>query len=157
MPWPAYAQAKEDIPLHKECKYCGMDRGSFDFSRMFIEYDDGTSTALCSIRCASVDLANNMDKSPKSIKAGDFITKDLIDAEKAFWVIGGSKPGIMSKRGKWAFAKKEMAESFIKANGGSLGDFEAAMKAAYEDMYADTKAIRERRGMKKKHMMEHKH
>ena len=32
------AQTKEDIDLHKECKYCGMNRGMFDFSRMLIEY-----------------------------------------------------------------------------------------------------------------------
>ncbi|MDP2157333.1 MAG: nitrous oxide reductase accessory protein NosL [Nitrospirota bacterium] len=153
------AQVKEDIHLQKKCKYCGMDRGSFDFSRVLIEYDDGTSMAVCSIHCAAVDLANNIDKSPKWIKVGDLMTKELIDAEKAFWIIGGSKPGVMSKRGKWAFAKKEEAESFIKSNGGVLADFEAAMKAAYEDMYTDTKMIRDKRKAKKMqhNMQEHKH
>ncbi len=155
----AYGQPKEDIHQNKACKYCGMDRGSYDFSRMLIEYDDGSAMAVCSIHCAAVDLANNIDKSPKSIKAGDFNTKDLIDAEKAFWVIGGSKPGVMSKRGKWAFAKKDDAEDFIKTNGGVLAEFEAAMKAAYEDMYADTKMIRDKRKMKRSQMKmeEHKH
>ncbi len=155
----AYAQPKEDIHLNKACKYCGMDRGSYDFSRMLIEYDDGSAMAVCSIHCAAVDLANNIDKSPKSIKAGDFNTKDLIDAEKAYWIIGGSKPGVMSKRGKWAFAKKDDAEGFMKTNGGILADFEAAMKAAYEDMYADTKMIRDKRKMKRSQMKieEHKH
>ena len=154
----AYGQAKEDIHLHKDCKYCGMDRGKFDFSRMLIEYDDGTTVAVCSIRCAAVDLANNIDKTPKTIKVGDFTTKDLIDAEKAFWVIGGEKLGVMSKRGKWAFAKKEDAETFVKKNGGSLADFETAMKAAYEDMYGDTRMIREKRKMNRmKQSGEHKH
>jgi nitrous oxide reductase accessory protein NosL len=145
------AGAREDIPLHKECKYCGMNRESFDFSRMLIEYDDGTTAAFCSIHCAAVDFAVNIGKTPKAIRVGDFTTKDLIDAEKAVWTVGGSKPGVMSKRGKWAFAKKEDAEAFIKQNGGSLADFETAMKAAYEDMYADTKMIRERRAAKKNH------
>lgn len=136
-----------------------MDRGSYDFSRMLIEYDDGTSVAVCSIHCAAVDLANNIDKSPKTIKAGDFSTKELIDAEKAFWILGGSKPGVMSKRGKWAFAKKEDAESFMKSNGGNMADFEVVMKAAYEDMYSDTKMIRDKRKMKRSQnkMQEHKH
>jgi len=150
-------QTKEDIHLKKECKYCGMDREKFDFSRMLIDYDDGTSFAVCSIHCAAVDLANNIDKTPKAIKVGDFSTKDLIDAESATWVIGGSKPGVMSKRGKWAFAKKEDAENFIKSNGGTLADFEAAMKAAYEDMYSDTKMIREKRSANRMKMQEHKH
>ena len=108
------------------------------------------------MHCAAVDLANNIDKSPKAIKVGDFNSKQLIDAEKAFWVVGGSKPGVMSKRGKWAFEKKEDAEAFLKTNQGSLATFEEAMKMAYEDMYDDTKAIRERRKMKRMKMMEQK-
>jgi nitrous oxide reductase accessory protein NosL len=46
------------------------------------------------------------------------------------------------------FEKKEDAEKFIKENGGKLSTFDEVMKAAYEDMYADTKMIRERRKMK---------
>ena len=152
-----HAGNREDIHVHKDCKYCGMDRGKFDFSRMLIEYDEGLSVAVCSLHCAAVDFANNIDRMPKAIKVGDFTTKDLIDAEKAFWVVGGSKPGVMSRRGKWAFAKKEDAEVFARENGGSLVDFEAAMKAAYEDMYVDTKMIRERRAMKKNHGKGHDH
>jgi nitrous oxide reductase accessory protein NosL len=150
------AQTKEDIELYKDCKCCGMNRGMFDFSRMLIEYEDGTSAAVCSIHCAAVDLANNIDKTPKAIKVGDFNNKQLIDVEKAFWVVGGNKPGVMSKRGKWAFTKKDDAEAFIKNNQGTLATFDEAMKMAYEDMYEDTKTIREKRKMKRLKMMEQK-
>jgi copper chaperone NosL len=150
------AQTQDDRELYKDCKYCGMNRGMFDFSRMLIEYEDGTSTAVCSVHCAAVDLANNIDKAPKAIKAGDFNNKQLIDAEKAFWVVGGNKPGVMSKRGKWAFEKKEDAESFMKTNQGKTASFEEVMKMAYEDMYEDTKMIREKRKMKRMKMMEQK-
>jgi len=51
--------------------------------------------------------------------------------------------GVMSKRAKWAFATKEGAEEFIKAEGGTQIGFEQAVKAAFEDMYEDTKMIRE--------------
>lgn len=37
---------------------------------------------------------------------GDYNTKRLIDAEKAVWVIGGGKQGVMTKRAKWAFEKR---------------------------------------------------
>ena len=140
----AFAQTNEDTEHYKACKICGMDRAKFDFSRMLIEYDDGTVSPLVSIHCAAIDLASNIDKEPKSIKAADFYQKKLIDAETAFWVVGGKKPGIMSKRGKWAFEKKEDAEKFMSTNGGSLATFEDAMKMAYEDMYEDTKMIREK-------------
>jgi len=51
----------------------------------------------------------------------------------------------MTNRAKWAFASNEDAQKFIAENGGSLGTFEQAFKGSYEDMYADTKMIRERR------------
>lgn len=89
---------------------------------------------------------------------GDYNTKNLIDAEKAFWVIGGSKKGVMAERAKWAFEKRDEAERFMRENGGKLATFEEAMKAAYEDMYQDTKMIREMRKMKKMMIeMEHRH
>jgi len=153
---PVFAQ--DDMKDAPGCRHCGMDRQKFDFSRMVIHYEDGSSTGVCSLRCAAVELATNIDKTPSAIMAADFDTKTLIDAEKAFWVLGGSKPGVMSKRGKWAFEKKESAEAFIKANGGTATSFDDAIKAAYTDLYEDTKMIREKRKMMKHgQMMEHKH
>jgi len=145
-------QVKDDVNVYKSCKLCGMDRGMFDFSRMLVEYDDGTIVPVCSIHCAAIDMANNIDKTPKSIKVGDFNGKQLIDAENAFWVVGGNKQGVMSKRGKWAFAKKEDADNFLKTNQGKITSFDEAIKMAYEDMYEDTKMIREKRKMKHMHI-----
>jgi copper chaperone NosL len=144
---------QEDAKKHPSCKFCGMDREKFAHSRMFLEYDDGSTEGACSIHCAAIDLVLNMDKTPRAIKVGDYNTKNLIDAEKAQWVIGGSKMGVMTKRAKWAFEKKEDAEKFIKENGGKLASFDEALKASYDDIYDDTKMIRERRKMRK---MEHK-
>ena len=144
-----FAFAQQDIESHAGCKYCGMNRNMFAHSRMLLIYDDGSELGLCSIHCAAVDLALNIDKTPKSIQVADYNTKNLIDAEGAIWVIGGQKPGVMTKRAKWAFEKKADAEAFIKTNGGNLSGFEEAIKAAYEDMYTDTKMIREKRKMKK--------
>ncbi len=143
------ARAYEDVQKQPSCKYCGMDREKFAHSRMLVTYDDGTKLGTCSIHCLAVDLAQNIDKMPSSIEVGDYTSKNLIDAEKAFWVIDGSKPGVMTQQAKWAFEKKEDAEKFIKENGGTLASFDEAMKAAYESMYADTKMIREKRKMKK--------
>ena len=153
----AFSQAQEDIQKHPSCKYCGMDRKQFAHSRILIEYDDASAVGTCSIHCAAVDLALHIDKMPTAVRVGDYNAKTLIDAEKAFWVIGGNKMGVMTKRAKWAFDKKEDAEKFVKENGGENATFDVVMKAAYEDMYADTKMIRERRKMKKMEKMEHKH
>jgi copper chaperone NosL len=143
------AQAREDIQKIASCKYCGMDRAKFAHSRMLVTYDDGSQLGTCSIHCLAVDLALNIDKTPKTIEVGDYNTKNLIDAEKAFWVIGGNKPGVMTKRAKWAFENQSDAEAFIKVEGGKVATFDDAMKASYEDMNEDTKMIRERRKMRK--------
>ncbi len=143
------ALAQQDIDKHPNCKYCGMDRKMFGHSRMLLVYEDGSELGSCSLHCVAVDLALNIDKMPKAIQVADFNTKNLIDAEKAVWVIGGDKPGVMSKRAKWAFEKKADAEAFIQQNKGTLADFETAIKASYEDMYSDTQMIREKRKAKR--------
>jgi len=156
---PIASWAQDDIAKQASCKYCGMDRKTFAHSRMLVTYEDGSSMGTCSLHCTAVELALNIDKTPKSIEVGDFKTKKLIDAEKAFWVIGGSKPGVMTKQAKWAFESKADADAFIKENGGKPASFDEAIKASYEDMYADTKMIREKRKMMKKMKApaEHKH
>ncbi len=148
----AAQEAPPDIQKYPSCKYCGMDRQKFASSRMLIEYEDGSGFGSCSIHCLAVDLAQSIDKTPKSIQVGDYNTKNLLDAEKAAWVIGGKKLGVMTKRAKWAFAGDQDAQAFIKENEGQRASFDEAMKATYEDMYADTKMIRERRA--KKRLME---
>ena len=149
-----------DIQPMPACKHCGMNREMFAHSRMLIEYSDGSKVGLCSLHCAAVDLALNLDKAPTSIMVGDYGKKELIDAETATWVIGGNKPGVMTKNAKWAFAEKADAEKFQQANGGRLATFDEALQAAYQDLGNDTKMIREKRKMMKKKTnmdMEHKH
>lgn len=146
----AVAMDQADIVKHSSCQYCGMDRQKFAHSRMEIEYADGSSAGLCSLHCAALDLANQLDKMPQAIKVGDFNSKELTDAEAATWVLGGSVKGVMTRRAKWAFADKPAAEKFAAENGGELVDFEAAINAAYQDMYQDTRMIRMKRQEMKK-------
>jgi nitrous oxide reductase accessory protein NosL len=124
-----------DIHDHPKCKYCGMDRKAYDYSRMLVEYADGISAGTCSIHCAAIDLALNSDGVPKAIMVGDYRTKRLIDAGKSYWVIGGNRRGVMSIQGKWAFEEKGHAEDFMKENGGKLGSFDETLQAAFEDMW----------------------
>jgi len=147
------ASAQEaDVKKHPACKYCGMDWEKFAHSRFFVEFEDGSTLGICSLHCAAVDFASDIDKTPKTFRVGDYGMKKLVDAEKAFWVIDGRKPGVMTKRAKWAFAAKEDAERFIAQNGGSLVTFEQVFRAAYEDMGADIKMIQERRKMRMQRM-----
>jgi hypothetical protein len=144
-PWTAAAD--EDQLAHPACQYCGMDRTKFAHSRALVTYDDGTTVGTCSLHCAAIDLSLKIDKTPISIEVADYNTKKLIEAESAHWVIGGSKMGVMTRRAKWAFASRADADAFVAASGGNPGVFSAAVKSAFEDMYADLQMIREKRRM----------
>jgi nitrous oxide reductase accessory protein NosL len=149
----AWAAPAADVAQSPSCRYCGMDREKFSHSRMVISYEDGSTASTCSLHCTAVELANAIDKVPVTIRVADYDSKELIDAETAVWVMGGSKKGVMTGNAKWAFASREAAERFIKANGGVIASgFDEAIKASYDDMYKDTKMIRDNRKMRR-----HKH
>jgi copper chaperone NosL len=151
IPSLAPAQLSKDIQEHPTCKYCEMNRQHFAHSRMLIEYDDNSSFGACSLHCAAIDLAIGTDKIPVSIEVADYNTHELMDAEDAYWVIGGNKPGVMTQRAKWAFRKKQDAELFIKWNGGVLATFDDAIEATFTDMHEDSKVIRGKRKIRKMH------
>lgn len=138
-----------DVAHSPSCRHCGMDRGKFSHSRMVIEYEDGSKVATCSLHCTSVELANTIDRIPVSVRVADYDSKELLDAEKAVWVLGGSKKGVMTAHPKWAFADRGAAEQFTRVHGGNIAGFDEAIKAAYDDMYQDTRMIREFRKMKR--------
>ena len=145
----AFAQSADDAKAMPSCIHCGMDREKFAASRMVIDYDDGKSVGLCSIHCAAVDLAITLDRIPTALWVADLPSKKLVNAETATWVVGGTKPGVMTSRGKWAFADKGAAEAFAKENGGTMMTFDDAIRATFDDLYKDNKAIREKRKMMK--------
>jgi copper chaperone NosL len=133
----------EDIRKHKSCKLCGMNRETYSYSRVLLVYNNDTSTGTCSLRCAALDLALKMGRRADSIMVADFNSRKLIDAEKAYYVIGGSRQGTMSTRGKWAFTGKDQARRFMAKNGGAPGTFHDALKASFEDLYSDLKLFME--------------
>jgi len=141
------AMADDTTAQGQSCQYCGMMKSKFGHTWMVIEYDGGSKTETCSIHCAAMDLALNIDKAPVTITVGDYSTKNPINAEKAYWVIGGSKMGVMTTRAKWAFETKSAADEFIQEFGGAPATFDDAVKAAFEDMYQDTQMIRKKRSM----------
>ncbi len=146
--------AEEDLGKQPTCKYCGMDREKFAHSRVYLEYDDGSAVGTCSVHCAALELATSLDRAPKTIWVGDYRTKKLINAEKATWVIGGGKAGVMTRRAKWAFENPSEAEAFVKENGGKTAAFEDSLRSAFEDLYDDVKMIRQRRAERRMKMME---
>lgn len=129
---PALAQS--DIDAHRDCVYCEMDRKAYGYSRMLVQYEDGTEAGVCSLHCALIELDANQGRKVKALLVADRETRILVEVEKATWVLGGKKSGVMSKRAKWAFQSKEGAERFIAAYGGNIVSWDEALAAAREDL-----------------------
>lgn len=153
----ARADTPEDVKSCPSCHHCGMDRDKFGFSRMEIVHQDGKQVGTCSLHCAALELALAIDAPPKAIRVADLNSRKLVDAEAATWVIGGTKPGVMTRRAKWAFADRAAAEAFVKENGGQLATFDEALQATFEDMGQDVKMIREKRKAMREKMQGEKH
>jgi Flp pilus assembly protein TadB len=91
-----------------------------------------------------LDLTKNLSKVPCSLRVGDYQTRILIDANGAFWVVGGNKRGVMTQRAKWAFEKELGAREFRDIHGGTPVTFQDALKTAYEDIYEEVRETFER-------------
>jgi len=78
------------------------------------------------------------------IKVVDTNTLKFVDATKAFYVVGSSKHGTMTRI---SFATKADAEAFAKANGGEVTDFKGALQAAKADFAKDSQMIAKKQAM----------
>lgn len=125
--------ADPDIEQYRDCKHCGMDRKAYGYSRMLIVYKDGKQVGTCSLNCVVTEMNNNKSGETANFMVADRITQKLIDAEKAVWVIGGKKRGVMTLRAKWAFADKAGALKFVASYGGTIAIWSEALAAARED------------------------
>jgi len=129
----ATESAHADVIKHRSCAHCGMDREKFSYSRLLITYTDGTSAGVCSIHCTATELKASKSKTAKSVEVADLNSRKLVDAEKAAWVIGGNRKGVMTKTAKWAFAKKDDADAFVKKHGGKSATYKEALALAEKD------------------------
>ncbi len=113
-----------------KCAICGMDRRMFAYSRALVTFDDGTKTGTCSISCVHEVVDKHAGRKVKGIQVADYNTKELMDAKKSVWVIGGSKRGVMTSTATWAFAGRPAAEKFVKEFGGTVTGFDEVWKSA---------------------------
>lgn len=126
--------AQDDIEEHRECAYCGMDRKAYGYSRMLVVYEDGVESGVCSLHCALVEIDANRERPIRTLLVADRDTRSLIDADKAVWVMGGKKRGVMTERPKWAFSTEAAARAFTERYGGTIVTLEEAMRVTREEI-----------------------
>jgi copper chaperone NosL len=152
---PADPRAAEgDLEKYPKCPYCGMDRKQFHHSRMLVQYGDDVPDGTCSIHCAAISLALNIDREPKALYVADNAAageiKPLIEVDKATFLVGSSIKGVMTKVSKVAYGTEAAAKAAQAASGGELGNFEKALLAAYTSMSQDVATIRKMREERRK-------
>lgn len=155
----------DELKKFPRCRYCGMERAKFSYSRHLIVYEDDAVDGTCSIHCAAIGLSLNMDRGPKGLYVGDAGAegeiKPLVSVDKAHYVIDASKLGTMSKVSKFAYGDRAKAQAAAAAEasakaGARIVDFNAALREAYLGMAEDTILVRGRRSERRKKALEGK-
>ena len=147
----------DDLAKYPRCPYCGMMRKMWSHTRHLVVYENDTVDGTCSLHCAAISLALNMDAGPKAIYAGDAGAegelKPLADTAAMTYVIDPAKPGTMTGVSKYAYADRAKAEA-VAGPDARLVDFDAALTDAYVGMAQDTIRIRKRRAERRARMGE---
>jgi nitrous oxide reductase accessory protein NosL len=150
-----------ELDKYPRCRYCGMERAKFSHTRHLLVYEDDSVEGTCSIHCAAISLALNMDRGPKAIYAGDAgatgSIKPLALVDNMHYVLDPSKPGTMTKASKFAYAQRAAAEAAAATEaaaqaGAKIVDFNAALTGAYLGMAEDSIMLRKRRAEMRKKM-----
>lgn len=151
----------DDLAKQPQCPYCGMDRKQFHHTRMVVHYADDLADGTCSLHCAAISLALNIDREPQALWVGDNAAaaelKPLVEVEQARFLVGSKLPGVMSTRSKVAYGDPDAAAAARSEHGGEITDFDAALLAAYTDMSADIARIRKNRAERRAKMQRGQH
>jgi len=145
----AKAQILQDGKDKMYCPKCGMTLPMF-YRTNHAATVDGKVQQFCSIYCM-VEAMNGGAK-VSDVKVVDNSTLKFIDANKAFYVVGSSKPATMAKKiSKYAFGTKDAADKFASEFGGTVMGYADTLASAKKDFESDTKAkkMRQAKGAKK--------
>ncbi|MDD2662962.1 MAG: nitrous oxide reductase accessory protein NosL [Dechloromonas sp.] len=147
---PADAKPLEnELEKYPKCPYCGMDRKEHHRARMLVQYSDDLVDGVCSIHCLSLSLGLNIDREPKAIFGPDYGStvepRPLVAVDNLVYLIGADLKHAMTKRSKHSFASLTTAQAFQAKHGGTLGNFNDALRESYLDMAGDVMMIRRNR------------
>jgi len=129
------------------CSVCGMNIKMFYKTSHTAKLKNDTQHQYCSIRCLIVDM-QKYSINTNDIKVVDANTQKLIDASKAFYVLGSKVKGTMSKVSKLAFSSKDAADGFVKEHKGKVVDFKTVLKSAKESLKSDIAMIKKKKTKK---------
>jgi copper chaperone NosL len=149
---------ENELDKYAKCPYCGMDRKEHHRTRMLVQYSDDLADGTCSIHCLALSLGVNVDREPKAIWGPDFAAttepRPLLSVDTLTYLIGADMKHVMTRKSKHSFASLDVAKDFQAKHGGTLGDFNEAIKQSYLGMAEDVAQIRKNREERRKKMMQ---
>ena len=107
------ADARED------CRVCGMWIDQYMHTRHVLTEADGSRVSFCSFTCAAKHIRKHGEDA-KQLQAADYLTTELVDAEKAVYLVGSDAPPVMSYTSIITFAGISAAKDFQKKHGGRI-------------------------------------
>ncbi len=116
------------------CAICGMYLDLYAKTSYTITFDDGSSRSTCSLACAA-RIISDQKGHIKDIKAGDFVSGELIDARSAFILEGSDIRGVMSSTSRIAFSSLKAAQDFQKKHGGKIVTFDEALRSQLKEQH----------------------
>jgi len=131
------------------CVKCGMTLPMF-YRTNHAATVDGNVEQFCSMYCLIEEMSAG--KKVTDVKVVDNTTLKFIPVEKAFYVVGSSKPATMAKKvSKYAFGTESAAKAFSRKFGGKVMSYADALTLAKKDFESDTaaKKMRQAKGAKK--------
>ena len=126
------------------CNVCGMHLTKYYKTNHTAEFKNGHKEQYCSLHCLS-EVHKDYEQKIKNIQVVDTNSLKLIDAKKAFYVVGSSKEGTMSPISEYAFSTKIEAEKFKKEFGGEIHTFEETLKLSKDNLDKDNEILDEKR------------
>ena len=127
---PAQAKLLQQGKNAGYCANCGMDLVMF-YRTSHAAKVDGKQKQFCSLHCLAETIRSK--KRIDGIKVVDAKSLRWIDAKKAYYVVGSSMPGTMSKISKYAFKNYSDAREFQEIKGGKIVRFDEALAIAMRD------------------------
>lgn len=112
------------------CRVCGMWIDEYKKTAAELVYKDGSKQSTCGVACMLREVEDAGGISAfQSVKVHDWVSGELVDAEKATYVLGSNViPDMVPNY--IAFAKLEDAQAFVTKEGGEIIDF----NVAYQDV-----------------------
>ena len=128
----------------KWCPLCSMNLKMFWKTTHWLTFSDGKRVGYCSIHCAS-KIYQERPTEIDQWEVADYDTKTLINAHKAYFLMGSDLPGTMTPVSKLAFASQDVAKRYQREHGGTLGTLDDALERAIKGRGEDMALIKKKK------------